>query len=1569
MTLTRSTLVLLLLVVGCAQVKPAEEFAFQTEAERLDAVVAADAADAAGTDASETDAPDAQVDADAADSADAPDVADAADAVDATDAADSADTSDAVDAADTADAPDAADAADVADSADGSDAADVPDGEDAPDAADAPDATDPCPTLNCDDGNPCTDDSCLAFTGCNHSPVSGSACAPDPCHAQGTCDTGVCKFAVAVSCDDGNDCTVDGCDATTGCTHVTLNNGSCQSGSCLLAQTCKAGACQGGTAKVCTDGNPCTADSCNPATGCVFLPNTVTCDDGDACTGADACAGGTCAGVGKFLDTTFGGAGVSRILSLSDGFAIFGTSSSNGVQPWLVRTDLAGKLMWQKIFDSNNNGFGSDAVLLGDGFFLLGSREVGGGASQVELFRVDFAGNLLSENHFDAIAASDVNGRAIAARSGGYAIAGSDPSASGSGALILTDLSGDASSVTEFSAGPFSNFTALSPSGDGFILAGSTATIGGSEDFWLVRVDSTGQQIWQQTYGGSADDAANSVISLSDGYLVAGQTGSKGAGANDAWLVRTDLSGNKLWDKTYGGKQDDSALEVRAIPGGYVFSGTTASTGAGGNEMWLVRTDTLGNKMFGFPYGGTGDDGGSHLALLSDGFALAGYTNSKGAGQQAWLLRTDLFGSATCALSGPCIGKSIPDCSDGSPCTTDLCDAAHTGCWHGAPAAFACDDGLKCTGPDVCANNTCTGPAVNCNDGNPCTADSCDTEFGCVNESLDGGVCGADKCTSAGVCAAGVCAGAAAIGCDDGNPCTSDGCDLATGCTHTANTGAPCDDTQICTLNDHCTAGNCSGSPDTCDDGNACTNDACSPVSGCTHANNTVACSADGCFTGQVCSGGSCGGGTAKNCDDANGCTTDFCAFGNCAHGFLPNFTPCSTGTACTVGETCTGGVCGSGGPREFDQTYGTAGLDNAYGVTATSDGFAFVGSGPDIASGTWVVRTDLAGKAIWNNTYPIAGGGSTQGNAIVALSDGYVVCGNATISGANPDARLIHTDVNGGVVWDKTYGGTGSQSCAAVTALSDGSYAFAGTDSSGNFSLYGGRVDANGVKLWAKIIDPSTFGSGYAIASTASGLVLAGKTNSKGAGGDDMWLVSTDLNGNALWDQTYGTSSNETANAVVALSDGFALAGSSGSTFYLVRTDLNGTKLWDKTYTGNGNDVAYGLVALTDGFVLAGQTGSSGVENYWLVRTDAQGNKLWDKKYGGSGSDSGYGLAGLSDGFALIGSSDSKDIGNLDAWLVRTDSFGNASCTSSGTCDGKASTGCDDGNPCTADSCTGGTCAHTPLTIGSECTNHGFCDVSQACVAQMASIPAGTFWMGCNSVKDSNCIADESPQHKVTLSAYAMDLTETTVAQYKACVDAGACSGPSSIQPMPYATYPSLLNNPINFVNWTQAQQFCKWRGAQFDLPTEAQWEMAARGRCEENGSTGADPVCASAMRTYAWGEATATCSFAVMNNGTDGCGTNATWAVDSIPAGDSPYGLHDVAGNVHEWTRDWYSASYFAISPASDPINDTSGTERVFRGGSLDSADIAVHMSRRFSSLPSAADYDVGLRCTRSL
>ncbi len=221
---------------------------------------------------------------------------------------------------------------------------------------------------------------------------------------------------------------------------------------------------------------------------------------------------------------------------------------------------------------------------------------------------------------------------------------------------------------------------------------------------------------------------------------------------------------------------------------------------------------------------------------------------------------------------------------------------------------------------------------------------------------------------------------------------------------------------------------------------------------------------------------------------------------------------------------------------------------------------------------------------------------------------------------------------------------------------------------------------------------------------------------------------------------------------------------------------------------------------------------------------------------------------------------------------------------------------------------------------------------------ASMRLVPVGDFTMG------SDVVFDESV-HTVQLDAYYIDTYEVTNAQYKVCADEGICK-PPDMESFGYSNYygnPVFDEFPVMLVDWNMASEYCAWRAAQ--LPTEAQWEKAALG---------------TDRRTYPWGEGI-DCSKA---NYRLHCGVDRieTTAVGSFKDDMSPYGLYDMAGNVKEWVRDWYDASYFQNSPRSNPSGPDLGTDRVFRGGSFFSE---VRIFSRSPQKPTYISYDLGFRC----
>ena len=226
-----------------------------------------------------------------------------------------------------------------------------------------------------------------------------------------------------------------------------------------------------------------------------------------------------------------------------------------------------------------------------------------------------------------------------------------------------------------------------------------------------------------------------------------------------------------------------------------------------------------------------------------------------------------------------------------------------------------------------------------------------------------------------------------------------------------------------------------------------------------------------------------------------------------------------------------------------------------------------------------------------------------------------------------------------------------------------------------------------------------------------------------------------------------------------------------------------------------------------------------------------------------------------------------------------------------------------------------------------------------------MVYVPEGEFLMGSTG-SDKDAESDEKPQHKVYLGAFWVDRTEVTNAQYGKCVQVGGCT--ASV----YAGDSRFNgdNQPVVGVDWSQAQAYCQWTGRQ--LPTEAQWEKAARG---------------TDGQIYPWGNQPITCEYAVMNDGSgNGCGKGAAaWPVGSKPKGASPYGALDMAGNVWEWVADWYEQKYYVSSPPKDPPGPSSGQYRVLRGGSWGNLQSGVRAASRDPGTPGSRSGGIGFRC----
>ena len=212
---------------------------------------------------------------------------------------------------------------------------------------------------------------------------------------------------------------------------------------------------------------------------------------------------------------------------------------------------------------------------------------------------------------------------------------------------------------------------------------------------------------------------------------------------------------------------------------------------------------------------------------------------------------------------------------------------------------------------------------------------------------------------------------------------------------------------------------------------------------------------------------------------------------------------------------------------------------------------------------------------------------------------------------------------------------------------------------------------------------------------------------------------------------------------------------------------------------------------------------------------------------------------------------------------------------------------------------------------------------------------------------------ADEHPRHRVRISAFSMDPYEVTNERYTRCVKAGRCTEPvlrSSATRKDYFSNPAFAQYPVVFVDWQRADAFCRWEGGR--LPTEAEWELAARGP-------------APSQRIFPWGDTLPDCTKANLGGNSQCIGD--TDAVGRRPDGNSIWGISDLAGNVWEWTSDWYDPHYYPKSPVYDPKGPSDGSLKVMRGGCFMSGPDSLRVSCRKAELPATWAPNVGFRCVR--
>ena len=725
-------------------------------------------------------------------------------------------------------------------------------------------------TKDCTDSSPCTNDACDPKTGCVYLPSGATSCDDgDLCTVGDFCLQTLClPGSKVLSCDDGNPCTQDACDAKQGCVQKAQDGGKCDDGDgCTKFDACSAGSCKG-VQLSCDDGSGCTVDSCDKDEGCLHKAQVgKACDDGNACTVSDACiSSGLCA------------SGQPKVCDDANPCTVDLCDPLQGC----VKKEVVGS----KCDDGNACTVNEKC----DKGLCTGSP------------RNCDDGLVCSKDSCDKDAGCLYAVTAGSKCDDGNSCTAGDLCAKGGACVPGPGLScDDNNGCTTDACDPASGCTHKALDGIGCsdgdsctqtdkCVAGACKGVGKSCDDGLVCTsdgcDPAGgcsHKVQQGATCSDNDACTQGDTCLQSGYCKPGATVS--CDDNNACTADTCAA------------QKGCQQEIKA---GVGCSDGTACTI---NDACDAKGACIGSPL-------SCDDGKACTTDTCDklgGCKTVANTNQPCSDSNACTTGDVCLSSGTCAPTG-----QLP-CVDGNTCTTDACAPA-SGCVHAAQDKASCSDGSACTANDSCNGHQCVGSPVSCDDSQTCTKDSCDKQKGCVFAPQQGAACNdGNACTAGDLCsAAGTCTPGSGVNCDDAKVCTADSCDAASGCKNTALEAISCSDGDACTVADACAQGACKGTVQVCDDGNACTTDACDKLKGCTATAKTgVLCSDGSACTGQdACSSfGKCVG-TKVTCNDNSVCTLDLCDVDlGCVFTKLSGAS-CSDGKLCTVTDSCSDGVC-----------------------------------------------------------------------------------------------------------------------------------------------------------------------------------------------------------------------------------------------------------------------------------------------------------------------------------------------------------------------------------------------------------------------------------------------------------------------------------------------------------------------------------------------------------------------------------------------------------------------------------------------------------------------------------
>jgi cysteine-rich repeat protein len=605
-------------------------------------------------------------------------------------------------------------------------------------------------SMACDDGNPCTKDTCDGQSGCSYQHNTDPCDDGNACTIGDVCSLGACVGSGVLACDDGDVCTTDSCAPGAGCLHD-HNTLPCNDGNaCTIGDGCDNGACIGVGLLQCDDGNPCTDDWCDPVSGCAVKPNTKPCDDNNTCTTDDACSQGKCVGKGslecddgnpctKDICLPLGGCDhvqANGFCSDSDPCTVGDTCANGACQPGAPINCDDGNLCTDDYCAADGSCVHSPNSAPCDDGSACTTNDVCQGGMCTHLTMV----NCDDKNPCTTDSCSPVKGCSYATNNA---------------------MCDDKNACTALDVCKDGSCTGTAPLN---CNDGNPCTT----DSCLPESGCVNQ---------------NNTLPCFDGDVcTTGDTCFKGSCLPTGMLACDDKNPctDDVCDKQVGCVHtpntapcdDKNACTVDDVCSAGGCFGTTPPDCSDGN---ICTTDGC---------------------LPATGCVHTFNTESCDDGNTCTV--GDACKDGACTPGAPLL------CNDGNACTDDSCNPAK-GCLF-TPNAAACSDGDACTVGEACADGSCKGGSkLPCNDQNVCTADSCNSATGCVFTPAPGPCDDGSKCTTGETCSDGSCGSGAPLNCNDNNACTADSCNPATGCVHTP---APCCGNGVKDAGEACDDGN-----------------------------------------------------------------------------------------------------------------------------------------------------------------------------------------------------------------------------------------------------------------------------------------------------------------------------------------------------------------------------------------------------------------------------------------------------------------------------------------------------------------------------------------------------------------------------------------------------------------------------------------------------------------------------------------------------------------------------------------------------------------------------------------